>query len=119
MEFLPLLEKVDSNLRSCLEYLLNIRLNEIQWLQASLPISRDCFGNRKIAFPLSPYWSIRYLAVGLFFPLFFPLCAGAPGYFARPPTPTLSSPFSYLDNTTRNTTQTSMGGPSGLGFEPC
>jgi hypothetical protein len=30
---------------------------------------------------------------GRLFPLFFPLCGGAPGYFPRPPTPTLSSPF--------------------------
>jgi hypothetical protein len=41
------------------------------------------------------------------------MCGGAPGYFPRPPTPTLSSPFSFLDNTT------SMGGPTSLGFEPC
>jgi hypothetical protein len=47
-KFLPLLEKIDSNLRSCLEHLLNIRLNEIQWLQASLPISKGGLGIRKI-----------------------------------------------------------------------
>jgi hypothetical protein len=42
------LDKIDSNLRSCLEYLLNSRLNEIQWLQASLPISNGGLGIRKI-----------------------------------------------------------------------
>jgi hypothetical protein len=39
------LEKIDSNLRSCL---LNICLNEVQWLQASLPISKGGLGIRKI-----------------------------------------------------------------------
>jgi hypothetical protein len=41
-----------------------------------------------LAFPLSPYWSIKYLAVGLFFPLFFPLCAaGLQGTFPGHPRP--------------------------------
>jgi hypothetical protein len=36
------------------------------------------------------------------FPSFFLWwCGGAPGYFRRPPTPTLSSPFSFLDDTIR------------------
>jgi hypothetical protein len=45
-----------------------------------------------IAFPFSPYWS------ACFFLSFFPfMCGGASGYFP------LSSHFSFLDNTTRNT----------------
>ncbi|KAH0814756.1 hypothetical protein GEV33_008035 [Tenebrio molitor] len=47
-------------------------------------------------FPFHHYGPIRYLAVG-FFLLFFPMwCGGAPGYFPRLPTPTLSSPSSFF-----------------------
>jgi hypothetical protein len=48
---------------------------------------------------LSPFttWPIRYLfTIGLFFSFFLMWCGGAPGYFPRPPTPTLSSPFSFF-----------------------
>jgi hypothetical protein len=54
-------------------------------------------------YSLSPFtsWSIRYLAVGLFFFLFFFSCGavGLRGTFPghpRPPSPTLSSPFSFF-----------------------
>jgi hypothetical protein len=59
-----------------------------------------------VAFPLSPYWSIRYLAVGLFFPpFFFLMCGGAPGYFPRSPTPTLPL-FSFFLSGQHNTNTT-------------
>jgi hypothetical protein len=49
-------------------------------------------------YSLSPLttWSIRYLCGRLFFLFFLMWCGGAPGYFPRPPTPTLSSPFSFF-----------------------
>jgi hypothetical protein len=94
MEFLPLLEKVDSNLRSCLEYLLNIRLNEIQWLQASLPISRDGFGIRKTTdiyyYSLSPFTVLVYqVPCGrlVFSSLFFPYVRGLRGTLPGHPRP--------------------------------
>nr|KAH0807502.1 hypothetical protein GEV33_015289 [Tenebrio molitor] len=45
---------------------------------------------------LSPFttWPIRYLCGRLVF--LFMWCGGAPGYFPRPPTPTISSPFSFF-----------------------
>jgi hypothetical protein len=45
-------------------------------------------------------------------------CGGAPGYFPRPPTPTLSSPFFFLDDTTR-IQHNIHGRPIRPGFEPC
>jgi hypothetical protein len=50
---------------------------------------------------------------------FFRWCGGAPGYFPRPPTPTLSTPFSQHKHNTHHThNTTSMGGPSGRGSNP-
>jgi hypothetical protein len=55
--------------------------------------------------------------VGLVF--FFPLwCGGAPGYFPRLPTPTLS-PLLFLDDTTRISQHTtSMGGHPAWDLNP-
>jgi hypothetical protein len=74
------------------------------WVYNSIPTSIIC-----ILFPfywfflnffnsLSPLttWSIRYLCGRLVFLFFLMWCGGAPGYFPRPPTPTLSSPFSFF-----------------------
>jgi hypothetical protein len=42
---------------------------------------------------LSPWY---LFTVGLFFSFFLMWCGGAPGYFPRPPTATLSSPFPFF-----------------------
>jgi hypothetical protein len=56
-----------------------------------------------LSLPLSPPL-VYHVPCGrlIVFPSFFLWwCGGAPGYFPRPPTPTLSSPFSFLDDTIR------------------
>jgi hypothetical protein len=60
---------------------------------------------RLIVFSSSPLFFLRW-------------CGGAPRYFPRPPTPTLSSPFSFLDDTIR-TQHDIHGWPIRPGFEPC
>jgi hypothetical protein len=59
-----------------------------------------------VTFPLSPPGLSGTLRSACFFlSSFFLMCGGAPGYFPRPLTPTLSSPFSFLDSITRIQTQ--------------
>jgi hypothetical protein len=60
---------------------------------------------RLIVFSSSPLFFLRW-------------CGGAPGYFPRPPTPTLSTPFSFLDDTIR-TQHDIHEWPIRPGFEPC
>jgi hypothetical protein len=70
-------------------------------------------------FPFHHSWSIRYLAVGLFFPL-FSLCgaAGLRGTFSGHPRPPLLS-FLLSGRHSTNTTHNIHGWPIRPGFEPC
>jgi hypothetical protein len=73
-----------------------------------------------IAFPLSPLRAYQVPCGRLFSSLFsYVVRRGSgvlsPATHAHP----LFSFLLFLDATTRIQTQTSMGGPSGLGFEPC
>jgi hypothetical protein len=69
-------------------------------------------------FPLSPLLAYQVpLRPACFFLSFSLWCGGAPGYFPRPPTPTVSSPISFLA-TQHEYNTTSMGGPSGRDLNP-
>jgi hypothetical protein len=65
--------------------------------------------------PLSPLLVYR-VPCGRLIP--FRWCGGAPGYFPRSPTPTLSTRFSFLDDTIRSQ-HNIHGWPIRPGFEPC
>jgi len=45
----PLLEKMDDQMRRGLEDILNVNLNDIQWMQATLPIRDGGLGVRRVA----------------------------------------------------------------------
>jgi hypothetical protein len=44
----PLLEKIDTQMRHGLQKILNIELNDIQWLQATLPVRDGGLGVRRV-----------------------------------------------------------------------